>query len=273
VERAKEILKQIVDAVAAAHEKGIVHGDLKPENVLFLEPDRMRVKLTDFDFGAGSADLLRRSVLLSTEFGDSGPGVGGTAYYISPEVNAGAEPTKASDVFAIGVMLNEMLTGSPFPIVIPVQNAGAALSSLVAKSVDRDPTRRPPDAAALLEEIGRAEAPPPKKRPAAGAGPVQAPVPPPAWVPPEERAKPKAPSKPPPKNKPGAIVAGIFGCTVLAALAALVAYGGYKVFTHYDKILGFFRNAIQAIFRGEPKYVFGAIVVVAIIARIAKKQK
>ena len=91
------IAQQVASGLAAAHEAGVVHYDLKPENVVF-EPGG-NAKLMDF----GLARVARL---------DAGPrGFAGTLGYASPEVMRGSEGGSASDVFAFGVMLQELLTG------------------------------------------------------------------------------------------------------------------------------------------------------------------
>lgn len=112
-----ELFLQIADAVAAAHAVGVLHKDLKPANVLIapLQPGWL-VRLTDF----GSGRLLdpdRLEALGITQLGmtvtqsialDSSSG---TPLYVAPEVFAGHTPTVQSDVFALGIMLYQMLAG------------------------------------------------------------------------------------------------------------------------------------------------------------------
>jgi serine/threonine protein kinase len=105
------ISRQIAAGMAAAHEAGIVHGDLKPENVMLS--DEKVVKILDF----GLARRLRRLRTLSPgetdELGmaEAGEGMFGTPRYLAPEQTRGEPATFASDVFALGVVLYEMTTG------------------------------------------------------------------------------------------------------------------------------------------------------------------
>jgi hypothetical protein len=122
-----DIVLQIAEALAAAHAGGVIHGDIKPENI-FLRPDRY-VKLLDFG--------LARKVTTETLALGYSP-VLGTLRYMSPE-QARAEPlTPASDVFSLGLVLYELLAGRhAFPATSALDTAqgilekkAAALSSL-----------------------------------------------------------------------------------------------------------------------------------------------
>ncbi|MGH3091658.1 MAG: serine/threonine-protein kinase [Gaiellaceae bacterium] len=142
---------QVLEALAHAHGKGIVHRDVKPANVILEEGEAVSVRLLDF----GLARIDHADTL--TAVGD----VPGTLGYIAPERLAGREATGAADVWAVGVLLWEALAGRhPFWAISPLETArrveaGAPpLSSVrpdlprkLARAVDRmldlDPRRRP----------------------------------------------------------------------------------------------------------------------------------
>lgn len=150
------VAHEIAEGLAHAHERGVVHRDLKPGNVLFDRDGRS--KIADF----GIAHMRDRDTL--TEAGT----ILGTAAYISPEQVKGEPATPASDVYSFGVMLYRLLAGRlPFEAATPTKLAalhrdaeppplppGPAgvrpLSALVMAALAKDPYRRPADGAALI---------------------------------------------------------------------------------------------------------------------------
>ncbi|MBK6698069.1 MAG: protein kinase [Myxococcales bacterium] len=168
-ERAARIAAQIASALARAHEMGIVHRDLKPENVLIGETkDGFEiVKLTDF----GIAKILDAPALTFSEQ------IFGTPGYIAPEYLEGLPPDGRSDLYALGVMLYEMLTGrlpyeakgqaelllkpltsSPTPPTKYVPDLPPDLEMLVLRLLARHPVDRFPDGYTVvhaLEEVYR----------------------------------------------------------------------------------------------------------------------
>lgn len=110
---ALDVAIQIADALTAAHEAGIVHRDIKPENIMIRRDGYVKV----FDFGL--AKLTERgqgseSATLSTLFVNSSPGtVMGTAAYMSPEQARGVSVDVRTDIWSLGVVLYEMVSGRP----------------------------------------------------------------------------------------------------------------------------------------------------------------
>ena len=158
--QAIEAAAQILDGLAHAHGRGIIHRDVKPSNVLLADADGISVRLLDF----GLAQFDEAETL--TAVGD----VPGTLAYISPERLCGQEACAASDVWAVGVLLWEALAGKhPFWGVPLSQMAGTIeagapplqperpdlpkrLLAAVGHALARDPAKRPP-AAALAKEL------------------------------------------------------------------------------------------------------------------------
>ncbi|WP_460494202.1 serine/threonine-protein kinase [Dactylosporangium cerinum] len=157
--RAMALVAQAADALHAAHEKGIVHRDVKPGNLL-VRPNGTLV-LTDFGI-ARSAAIAQLTAAGS---------VLGTASYISPEQASGAQATPLSDVYALGVVAYQCLSGQrPFEGDNPLQIAmrhvrdmppplpadiPPAIVQLVERAMAKDPAARWPSAAALAQAARR----------------------------------------------------------------------------------------------------------------------
>src|SRR5947199_816018 len=101
-ERALDITVQILKAAGFAHRRGVVHRDFKPQNVIVDDEDR--VKVTDFGIArAGASEITETGSIM------------GTAQYLSPEQAQGTAAEDTSDLYSIGIVLYEMLTGElPF---------------------------------------------------------------------------------------------------------------------------------------------------------------
>ena len=152
--RALDIIAQAADGLSAAHKAGLVHRDVKPGNILISRDGH--VKVTDFGIAhaAGQVPL-------------TGPGlVMGTTQYMAPERIAGNHGTAASDVYALGIVLHECLTGVPPHDGTPAEVMAAHLylplpplpvgtppevEELVARLTVKDPTRRIRDAGELAD--------------------------------------------------------------------------------------------------------------------------
>jgi beta-lactam-binding protein with PASTA domain len=159
--QALEVLEPMLAALGAAHQAGIVHRDVKPENVLLSDDGRVKVA----DFG------LARAVANATSHTTSGI-LMGTVGYLSPEQVERGVADPRSDVYAAGILLFEMLTGDkPYDGETALQIAyrhvhddvpppskfvpglPAELDALVLRATSRDPDKRPADARRFLTEV------------------------------------------------------------------------------------------------------------------------
>jgi non-specific serine/threonine protein kinase len=158
---------QIADAVAAAHSVGVLHKDLKPTNILVsAKPDGWQLRVGDF----GSGRLLEMDRLVSLGITRLGltltQGVGadsssGTLLYLAPELLAGEGPTVQSDVYALGLMLYQMLIGDlRKPLVSGWERDifDPDIRDDIAKATDGDPARRLSSAAELADRLRALEA-------------------------------------------------------------------------------------------------------------------
>ncbi len=107
VERAVAITRQIAEALQAAHSEGIVHRDLKPDNVMLVEQANGDEQVKVLDFGIAKLKMPEDTKL--TQMGS----VFGTPQYMAPEQAAGNEVDHRVDLYALGLMLHEMLSGKP----------------------------------------------------------------------------------------------------------------------------------------------------------------
>jgi serine/threonine protein kinase len=160
VPRAIHYIRQIADALDAVHRAEVVHGDVKPANILI--PDNGVAKLSDFG--------VSRQVWNAETLNTTGPVVG-TPAYMAPELLDGKRPAPASDLFALGATLFAAVEGetpygsdgAPLSMVkrmvhndmVPMHNAGS-LAPLLASMLATEPAERPTAAGAsrLLRELG-----------------------------------------------------------------------------------------------------------------------
>jgi serine/threonine protein kinase/DNA-binding winged helix-turn-helix (wHTH) protein len=161
LERRLGLLVDVARAVAAAHDLDVLHKDLKPGNILISKgPDgKPQIKVADF----GSASLLAPARLGAlgitnlgfTHTGDAGT-LSGTVMYVAPEVFAGQSPSASSDVYALGVLLYQLVVGDFRKPLAPGWEAEVAnplLREDIAEAACGDPARRMKSAGALAERL------------------------------------------------------------------------------------------------------------------------
>ena len=164
---ALDLMAPVLQALGAAHRAGIIHRDVKPENIILREDDGT-VKVADFG--------LARAVSNQTSYSQTGVLLGTVAYLSPEQVERGIADAR-SDVYAAGLILFEMLTGTKAfvgdtPIHIAYQHVHgsipapssrvptvpAELDALVALATSRDPDQRPADAGDFLAEVRKSRA-------------------------------------------------------------------------------------------------------------------
>jgi eukaryotic-like serine/threonine-protein kinase len=159
-DEARDWTRQIAQAVGAAHAQGVVHGDLKPSNLMLEPGGRLRV----LDFGV--ARLIDPLATLTQ--GDAAAS-SGTLAYMAPEQLRGQRASVASDVYALGLVLFELLHGTDafggqtglalaYEKMYGTTQSGLAMGArgldrLVAQMTARDPTGRPADMAAVVQAL------------------------------------------------------------------------------------------------------------------------
>jgi beta-lactam-binding protein with PASTA domain/predicted Ser/Thr protein kinase len=159
-----DIVTQVLRAARFAHKRGVIHRDLKPHNVILDEEGRARV--TDFGIAkAGASDMTLTGSIM------------GTAQYLSPEQAQGHTVSGRSDLYAVGIILYELLTGSvPFDgetaVAIAFKQVSAeprppselqpgvsrALDAVVLRALAKDPARRFADADEFIAALQQARA-------------------------------------------------------------------------------------------------------------------
>jgi serine/threonine-protein kinase len=165
-ERAARITREILEALEYIHRRGVVHRDLKPENIMVDEKEK--IKLIDFGL-AGMEGSRRLTFAKLTQ-------VMGTPNYISPEQVKGKRGDARSDIYSVGVMLYEMLTGkvpfdgpNPFAIMndrllnnpVPPREHDPTISpelqEILYRALERDPHNRYPSAREFANDLAHPE--------------------------------------------------------------------------------------------------------------------
>jgi serine/threonine protein kinase len=181
--RAVHLMHEICTGVGVAHRRGLLHRDLKPDNVIVVPPshegDEETAKVVDF----GLAKVRDAAATALTQTG----AVLGTLYYMSPEQCRGEELDARADVYSLGAMFYEMLTGNPPfrsnnlagliskhlhepPPLFPQSfEISPALESVCMRALAKDRNQRPPDAIAFGSELQTALRAPAIRRPASSA--------------------------------------------------------------------------------------------------------
>jgi len=140
---ARAIARQLCSGLAEAHSKGVIHGDLKSNNVILTKAADASTRSVITDFGMSRATETAQSTL------QSGPR-GGTPDYMAPELLQGEKASVGSDVYALGVMLHELVSGRK-----PAAGAAIAVhpkwNPIVAKCLAADPKDRYANAAQIAE--------------------------------------------------------------------------------------------------------------------------
>lgn len=161
-ERAISVLVPVLDALGYAHQHGLIHRDVKPQNIL-LTPDGTP-RLADFGIARQADGSTSRTAVIL-----------GSAQYLSPEQSRGEDATPRSDIYACGIVLYEMLTGAPpfdgpnalaianqhihtiaAPLQTRVPSLPATLDRIVQGALEKDPAARFADASAFAFELDAA---------------------------------------------------------------------------------------------------------------------
>ena len=158
VKEASEIMVQLLDAVSYIHERGVIHRDIKPQNIFYLANGT--VKLADF------------GIAQSLDEDDSNQGVFGSVYYLAPEVCSGEQASVKSDIYSCGVTYFQLLTGHlpfedgstrdiaaahvkrNFPHLAKFQpEIAGVFDKIIQKACEKNPLDRYQSAREMMEDI------------------------------------------------------------------------------------------------------------------------
>ncbi|HZU95551.1 MAG TPA: serine/threonine-protein kinase [Planctomycetota bacterium] len=159
-ERVLVLALGILEGVAFAHDEGVVHGDLKPENILL--DARGEPKIADLGLSRATKTRLAAEKGVQASIDTNEGKVRGTFDYLAPEVRKGAEISFASDIYAMGVLLYELLVGErPYGLFrLPGEllakdgiSVPAALDRVIARALAHEPRHRYPDAGFMRADL------------------------------------------------------------------------------------------------------------------------
>lgn len=139
------ILRDVIKALAYAHDRGIVHRDIKPDNVLLTANSAVVT-----DFGVAKAIVAARSNPRDTDLTHTGSAVGTPSYMAPEQASGSANVDHRADIYSFGVMAFEMLAGHRPPDAELPLDTPAWLADLIAVCMDREPARRPQTAAEVV---------------------------------------------------------------------------------------------------------------------------
>ena len=145
VGHAVAIAEQVASVLAAAHALGLIHRDIKPENVLVVEGEPPVARVVDFGLARMLGERAEASGLGRVTVAGQ---ISGTLPYTAPELLAGAEPSAASDAYALGCLLHELLVGAP-----PFVGSAAEVQNGHLYQTPGQLRRRDPTLAAALDEL------------------------------------------------------------------------------------------------------------------------
>lgn len=156
---AVEIMTQVCAGLEEAHRNEVVHRDLKPENII-VRKSTSGLEAKVLDFGVASFRNLNQTKLTA------GDGLIGTPHYMSPEQWLGSAVDRRSDIYSLGLILFEMLSGrAPFAMINPADvlappalrnvnpNISAEIEAVVMHALEKDPTARPQSADEFAREL------------------------------------------------------------------------------------------------------------------------
>lgn len=173
-EKALEYIRVIASAVGAAHANGIVHRDLKPLNIMIQKIGNVREQIRILDFGLAK---IKSADLLGSFVGAKTTGIIGSPYYMAPEQWSDEETDKRCDIYSLGIILYQMLTGdvpfkgssipaimkkhlmtAPPPLALTGTGISPQLERVVYHALEKDPENRTATADDLVAELEQAVA-------------------------------------------------------------------------------------------------------------------